>query len=138
MSHLVLGVFHDREEALAVIDALVRQGVAGAAIGLLATHPERFPGPACAPLSDVCHPTVPGLGPLVCAGPLGEAMRASPAWPAERAIADCLVRRGIGSATAHVAIDAVRRGAIVLTVHDADHSRSESIFEQYRPGAVLT
>lgn len=42
MPQLVLAVFHDRDQALAAVDALQAAGVSGSSIGFLATRPERF------------------------------------------------------------------------------------------------
>lgn len=42
MPQLVLAVYHDRDQALAAVDALQAAGVPGSSIGFLATRPERF------------------------------------------------------------------------------------------------
>lgn len=42
MSDIVVAMFHDRDQAFAAVDALVRDGIDPACIGFLATRPERF------------------------------------------------------------------------------------------------
>lgn len=165
--HLVMAVFHDRDQALAAIDALVSGGIDASAIGFLATRPDRFgqlhnpnvversdqatsirpgKGPFASPpgtagsgrtpgyaLRDLQEFDVPKLGPVLAGGPLAGALQASPAWPAEGAIQDALVRRGVDSGYARVVSDEIRGGGIVLTVHDSDATRSRGILERYGP-----
>lgn len=89
-------------------------------------------------LHDIRELQIQGMGPVVAAGPLGAALTASPAWPAERAIQDAFVRRGIDSAHARVACEELHRGGILISVHDADPKRARAVLERYGPVDLQT
>lgn len=144
MSHLVLAVFHDRDEALAAVNALAREGVPPWSIGFLATNPERFgprtpsvtaaesppPYPAVHPLPKV---VVPDLGEILVGGPLADALLTGSTTLGEQAIVDAIARWGVDRAVAQVAIEELRHGGIVVTVHDADRHRADLIVRRFHP-----
>lgn len=78
---------------------------------------------------------IPGIGPVVAAGPLVSTLVGAGAGAAAGGVIGALVGLGVPEHEAHYYAEGVRRGGALLVVHCSDDQRSEveDILEEYRP-----
>jgi hypothetical protein len=79
---------------------------------------------------------LPGIGPVLAAGPLAAALAGAGLGAAAGGVIGALTDLGIPEEDAHVYAEAVRRGGTLVTVHAADERTDAIIALMVRHGAV--
>ncbi|MFO1159357.1 MAG: hypothetical protein U1E60_11005 [Reyranellaceae bacterium] len=148
-------VYDSYSQARAVVDALEREGFAGADVSLVAN---KHVSPESAEMDEVSDTTkgvgiggalgggagllaglgmlaIPGLGPVVAAGWLASTAVVAAAGAAAGGIVGALVDAGLSREQAHVYSETVRRGGTLVTarVREEHAARAESIMTGFRP-----
>jgi hypothetical protein len=158
MAKTVVGVFNTYTEAEAAVRELTGRGLRRADVSIVATEQTRGQGSAVAVqetenlasgagtgaavggaaglMLGLAALAIPGIGPIVAAGPIAAALTGAGLGAAAGGIIGGLAKMGIPQEQAERYQNAIRRGATLVAVHaqDADVYGVESILN--RQGAV--
>jgi uncharacterized protein (TIGR02271 family) len=153
----IVALFDDFDQAESAVDALVAQGVARSDISLVANNASgRYSdintaeheedavkagqgaafGAVVGGLVGLGALLIPGIGPVIAAGPLAAALGAgvgAAAGAATGGITAALVKTGVSEEDASVYAEGIREGGTLVTVHAADSDAyvAEQILSQY-------
>ncbi len=159
MARTVVGVYDDREQAQRVVQDLVDSGIGRNDISLMTRDPREgrevreerghhaaegagagagigaLLGGAGGLLVGLGALAIPGIGPLVAAGPLAAALAGAGIGAGVGALVGALVGMGIPEDEAEYYSEAVRRGGTLVAVRSSDEmtERAVSIMERHDP-----
>jgi hypothetical protein len=148
MAKTVFAVMDSAEEVQWAVDELLDCGFERSEIGLMASQnragsaetggmasaTSRTPGSALGGVAGLVTGfeslAVPGLGPVIAAGPVAEALagieRDAPAGGKGAGVVGALEQAGLPHEQAHCCAEAVRRGAMLITVSAIDDSMART------------
>src|SRR5262245_64673370 len=158
---VVLGTFRDYAQAQQVVRALIASGASSEAISVVARHEGESlvdVAPDSRPVGEAASGTalglgtgavlggalaamglaIPGLGPLVAAGPLAAALAGASVGAAAGGVIGVLVDLGVPDEEARRYVEAVRSGATLVTVtaDDALAERAVAVLKAHHPVGV--
>ncbi|HSJ58784.1 MAG TPA: YsnF/AvaK domain-containing protein [Anaerolineae bacterium] len=158
MAKTVIAVYRDAEAAEAAVEDLLRNDFTRNDISVVARdtreelkvdYESDDPGEGAAAgagfgavlggaaglLAGLGALTIPGIGPIVAAGPIAAALAGAGIGAAAGGITGALVDWGVPSEDAHIYGESVRRGGILVSVRasDARAQRAAEILEQNSP-----
>lgn len=161
MAKTVAGFFHTRSEGEAAQAALLAGGFGEDRVSFVAGDTRGHETPALGPIKDVDGPTeltkdaflgsaiglavgmiavfIPGIGPLIAAGPIGGAIAGLSVGAGAGGIVGLLKDHGVSHEEAEFYAEGVRRGGALITVqysNDDDEKRAREIMQRH--GAVNT
>ena len=158
MARTVIGVFNTYGEAENAWRELVNRGLRGEDVSVVATETTRGEGSALAAeetenlatgagtgaavggaagmILGIAALAIPGIGPIVAAGPLAAALAGAGLGAAAGGLIGGLAKMGVPAEQAQRYEDAVRRGGTLIAVHaqEADVDGVESILNRH--GAI--
>jgi hypothetical protein len=152
----VVGLFEGPSEACAAVEDLVSAGFLREDISIVSRAEEGEGAPAPDRAVDIAAGAgagaaiggigglvlglaalaIPGIGPVVAAGPLAAALVGAGIGAAAGGIVGALAEQGIPHEEAQYYAEGIRRGGTVLLVHaatDTDAARAREIMERYGP-----
>jgi len=159
MTKTVIGTYSTLEIATAVVDDLVRAGFHRNAISVIADDPdEKYAayvdhdtaadgtaagagiGAAIGGLGGLLVGlgalAIPGIGPVIAAGPIVAALTGAGVGAVTGGIIGALVDMGIPEESAHAYAESVRRGNVLVTAQVADNQVNEATRIMQRPGLL--
>lgn len=158
MAKTLIGLFDNLGHAQAAVRALVERGIAQDDIGFMADQRHELPGTArlnesegalagaasgatlggVAGLAAALVPlTIPGIGPILAAGPLAAALAGMGLGALAGGLIGGLMRLGVSEAQAHAYAEALRRGAILVTVAADRPAQAELAVKLLREHAAI-
>ena len=158
----IVGIFNNEERAVAAIEDLQRQGYRDDEISVVVENKDRFdaitqrtgvdvddqadPGGAMAGaaaggaiggigglLLGLGALAIPGVGPIVAAGPIASTLVGALAGGAVGGLAGALVDLGVSEENAELYAERINQGDIMVLVDDPeDDARRESVYDNFR------
>jgi len=166
MAKTVVGLMDNIDEAQAVVRDLVSAGIRREDIGFMANEKQAIPSSAALNESEgeaggaasgalagagagaaigglgglllsVAPLAIPGVGPIIAAGPIAAALAGAGIGAVAGGLIGGLTRLGVPEEEAHYYAEGVRRGGILVTVATADQEQaSQAVDIMKRHGAV--
>lgn len=148
---MIVALFDDRTTADAAVQDLVNAGCDVSAIGVLTADDRPAPDAGGATAAGVGAGAalgglwgllvglgvlvIPGVGPVLAAGPLAGALAGASLGAATGGVIGILVEVGLSEEDAGRYAEALRRGAVLVTVsgHDAETDRLRAILSRHAP-----
>jgi uncharacterized membrane protein len=152
MSRTVIGLFRDQREVDAVVQDLERLGITGEQISIVARPGEETTSDASEPhrvtakgaaiggvagaLLGIAALAIPGIGPVLAAGPIAAALTGAGVGAATGGMLGALYDLGVSDREAGLYAEAVRRGGSLIAVEAGEEvaARVQSILDRH--GAV--
>jgi uncharacterized protein (TIGR02271 family) len=166
MAKTVVGLFDDRGVAHDVVRELISEGFARDQIGVMQKQPEGTDinkgafeyveedgreqvedmakgagagaaiGGTAALLLSLTALAIPGIGPVLAAGPIAALIAGAGVGAAAGGLVSGLTRLGVDEAEADTYAEGLRRGGTLVTVHSPDHKADRAVSVMKRLGAV--
>jgi len=166
MAKTVVGLFDDRGVAHDVVRELIGEGFARDQIGVMQKQPEGTDisegaveyveedgqeqiedmakgagtgaaiGGAAALLLSLTALAIPGIGPVLAAGPIAALIAGAGVGAAAGGLVSGLTRLGVDEDEADTYAEGLRRGGTLVTVHSPDHKADRAVSIMKRNGAV--
>jgi uncharacterized protein (TIGR02271 family) len=160
MAKTVIGLMDNFDEAQELVDDLIKKGFNRDAIGIVAREGSKEPGKERRPekeqmagvktgagagaavggiaglLIGVAGLAIPGIGPIIAAGPIATALAGAGVGAIAGGLIGALTNLGVPEEEAQYYAEGVRRGGVLVTVEtsDADADRAADIMRRH--GAV--
>jgi len=157
MAKTVVGVFDTMSEAQDVVKDLVDHGFAESDVSLVAGKDEGEGaeatgrarpdagsraakgagiGAAAGILAGLVALAIPGIGPVVAAGPLATALAGAGIGAAAGGVIGALTSAGVPEEQAHHYAEAIRRGSVLVAIRTSDERAQEAADIMDRRGAI--
>ena len=166
MAKTVVGLFDDRGVAHDVVRELIAEGFARDQIGVMQKQPEGTDinkgaveyveedgqeqiedmakgagagaaiGGTAALLLSLTALAIPGIGPVLAAGPIAALIAGAGVGAAAGGLVSGLTRLGVNEDEADSYAEGLRRGGTLVTVHSPDHKADRAVSVMKRLGAV--